>query len=281
MKKVPFELETVTPVFCSGANPKKPEIRPASFKGMMRYWYRATFAENNIRRLHNIESKIYGSTKRASSFIIRIKDVNEVNKNKTEECPVPHKGKFEILAIKRDITFDIEIILKNKKYQKLIRTFLELALLLGGIAKRSRRGFGSIAMRGTTFNNTDNFLGEVKDKLEKIKERNYKINGNKLIIEDDLEYKYPVIKELIVGKSGSREEILKRIGQATHDCRDWGLGNGNPRMASPIYVTVNKIGDKFYPVITRLEAIYPSNFRVNNEEIEEFIERIENPSIND
>ena len=33
--------QVVTPLFCAGADPKRPELRCASFKGVLRYWWRA------------------------------------------------------------------------------------------------------------------------------------------------------------------------------------------------------------------------------------------------
>ncbi|MEZ0360806.1 MAG: RAMP superfamily CRISPR-associated protein [Hydrogenobacter sp.] len=39
MKKLTFELEFITPAFIGRANPKNAELRPASFIGLLRWWY--------------------------------------------------------------------------------------------------------------------------------------------------------------------------------------------------------------------------------------------------
>lgn len=40
--KFEVKLQTVTPLFLGGANPDEgPELRPASVRGVLRYWLRA------------------------------------------------------------------------------------------------------------------------------------------------------------------------------------------------------------------------------------------------
>jgi CRISPR-associated protein Cmr1 len=42
MQKITVKLETVTPLFLGGADPRgEPELRPPAFRGAMRYWLRA------------------------------------------------------------------------------------------------------------------------------------------------------------------------------------------------------------------------------------------------
>jgi len=48
VKKVTFECEVITPMFMAGADGRKPELRPSEFKGMMRFWWRAAKAMDNI-----------------------------------------------------------------------------------------------------------------------------------------------------------------------------------------------------------------------------------------
>lgn len=59
--------------------------------------------------------------------------------------------------------------------------------------------------------------------------------------------KYPWIKEIIIGnkKFNSADAILKAIGKASHKHGDPSLGYANPRMASPVYVSVVKIQNDF------------------------------------
>lgn len=80
MQKLSVVLETITPLFLAGADPRgKPELRAPSVRGALRYWLRALlggFDEFQTRdSLQRQESKVFGSTdpKRggASSILIR------------------------------------------------------------------------------------------------------------------------------------------------------------------------------------------------------------------
>ena len=82
MNNITVVLETITPLFLGGADPRgKPELRAPSFRGALRYWLRAllggfaNFQDNE--KLQRQESEVFGSTdsKRggASSVLIKCK----------------------------------------------------------------------------------------------------------------------------------------------------------------------------------------------------------------
>jgi len=63
----------------AGADGKTPELRPQSFKGMMRFWWRTMRAENDIDELAKDEAKIFGGTGKGegkSKISIRISQKN-------------------------------------------------------------------------------------------------------------------------------------------------------------------------------------------------------------
>jgi len=59
VKRLTFELEFITPAFIGGAN-HQAELRPASFVGLLRWWWRALKGECDIERLREEEVKIFG-----------------------------------------------------------------------------------------------------------------------------------------------------------------------------------------------------------------------------
>jgi Uncharacterized protein predicted to be involved in DNA repair (RAMP superfamily) len=59
VKRLTFELEFITPAFIGGAN-QQAELRPASFVGLLRWWWRALKGECNIEKLREEEVKIFG-----------------------------------------------------------------------------------------------------------------------------------------------------------------------------------------------------------------------------
>jgi len=68
MRKVEIELMTVTPLFLGGSDPRSgqpPELRPPSFRGAMRYWYRAALGGvvgDNWQEVRKLEGKVFGIT---------------------------------------------------------------------------------------------------------------------------------------------------------------------------------------------------------------------------
>lgn len=72
MRKVAIELMTVTPLFLGGSDPRSgqpPELRPPSFRGAMRYWYRAALGGvvgDNWQEVRKLEGKVFGITSEGS-----------------------------------------------------------------------------------------------------------------------------------------------------------------------------------------------------------------------
>lgn len=48
----------------AGADGRTPELGPSEFKGMMRFWWRAVKAEDDIAKLKKEENGIFGGTGR-------------------------------------------------------------------------------------------------------------------------------------------------------------------------------------------------------------------------
>jgi CRISPR-associated protein Cmr1 len=59
VKKLTFKLEFITPAFIGGAN-QQAELRPASFVGLLRWWWRALKGECDIENLRAEEVEIFG-----------------------------------------------------------------------------------------------------------------------------------------------------------------------------------------------------------------------------
>lgn len=76
MKEVRLCLEVLTPMFLGGANPARCELRGASVRGQLRFWWRAQQADLSIEELWRKEASIFGAAgeKRAgrSSFSVEV-----------------------------------------------------------------------------------------------------------------------------------------------------------------------------------------------------------------
>ena len=263
MEMTPLNLETVTPMFLHGESSKKLELRPPPFKSLMRYWWR-TVQDCEWKSLQKDEAKLFGSTDGKAPFSIRIPGTT--NLTTTQYKPLPHRSDnrgFKTDAYKEGQSFDLYLITKKGSIAATYEQIAKLGFLLGGVGNRSRRGFGSIRETRWHFTNVSNLQKEVLDTLNTVAgTARFRINGP--IIESKLNHfpNYPVIKYIYLGQPTSDiDTLLRKIGQATHDAkksnRDYTLGEGQPRMASPVIVRIQKVGNQFVPIVTQLYSIYP------------------------
>jgi len=70
VRKWSCTLEVVTPMFLAGADQTVAELRPPTFKGLMRWWYRA--AKGDL--ITSEEGFLFGSTKQVSKYRVCFKD---------------------------------------------------------------------------------------------------------------------------------------------------------------------------------------------------------------
>ena len=64
--------KVTTPMFCGGANPKDAEFRLPSFKGVLRYWWRAlawSECDGNLSDIRKFEDRLFGSTGTGQSLV--------------------------------------------------------------------------------------------------------------------------------------------------------------------------------------------------------------------
>lgn len=163
--KASFILESVTPLFLGGAS-QKPDPRPASVRGALRYWFRAGLggalgdAEEDISHLAFHEKCIFGSTDAGSSIVVRFLPQNTSEASRPLQ---PHKTNrresSETAAFTENSTFKLVLSLSPQATrQKDARGKFELVLwstllwlTVGGLGRRSRRGGGSLRIRQVEF----------------------------------------------------------------------------------------------------------------------------------
>lgn len=197
MYTLKIKCKTITPLFMAGADGKTPELRPSEFKGMMRWWWRAIRAEDDISTLREEEAKIFGGTgenEGKSKVQIKIKpnDVPPQNRGnnlkndynlewffdqKINALTGRHAGigyllystvlpKLERSYVKE--AFEFEIVLSafgNKVFNNAYASFW-LATYLGGFGTRARRGGGNIEIIKTEGNPSIQFRCDAKNEKE-------------------------------------------------------------------------------------------------------------------
>jgi len=179
VKKLNFKLEFITPAFIGGAY-QQAELRPASFVGLLRWWWRALKGERDIEKLREEEIKIFGGDgKMASPVYLRLegdvrKDKGLIKKYGLDLIFDEKKRAFFGSHIGVGYLYYFMILPKNKRngQEEERREFIEpgsglkLTLIgkdevlkhyiaslwalvfLGGVGARSRRGGGNLAVVG-------------------------------------------------------------------------------------------------------------------------------------
>ena len=199
VKKVTFECEVITPMFMAGADGSTPELRPSEFKGMIRFWWRAAKAMDNIPELRRKEAGIFGGTGEGegkSKILFKLRyDKHKLKKSgigtnlkndyslnwaydrKEKKLTGEHIGigyllystvlpRRERKYIRPGLTFNIEILSDDEKaFSETLASFW-LSIYLGGFGTRSRRGGGNL--------NVIKSEGEIKEDLNFIVSANNK-----------------------------------------------------------------------------------------------------------
>lgn len=146
-------LETVTPLFLGGADPRgAPELRAPSLRGAMRYWLRAALGgvigDQDLNGLRKLESSVFGSTDCGSPIHLRLKPVGDKVASSKEKI-LPHKqGQAGFRqAIKAgqqlELTLSTPYRVSAEVWHVAIAA-LRLTTTFGGIGLRSRRGYGTL-----------------------------------------------------------------------------------------------------------------------------------------
>ncbi len=151
-KTLTVTLETVTPLFLGGANPRDaPELRAASMRGALRYWLRAAsggaIGDSNLAGLHALEEAVFGSTARASPIAVQWLEVEGHSLSVTPEYILPHQQ----LARRKAYTQGQLLMLRLRSIRgdddtawNMACAAVGLATTFGGVGLRARRGYGTL-----------------------------------------------------------------------------------------------------------------------------------------
>lgn len=153
MPSLTLTLETVTPLLMNGAD-QTPEIRAASFRGVLRYWLRAVLGgiyQSDIGELKKEESRYFGSTEAGSPLRVRVEhslsawdsSANDYLKHSV----LPPRFEFPGYQTKQQFSliFDTHPLHRGENvFTQAFYAALLLAFNLGAFGKRARRGGGAL-----------------------------------------------------------------------------------------------------------------------------------------
>ncbi|MEZ4955197.1 MAG: type III-B CRISPR module RAMP protein Cmr1 [Saprospiraceae bacterium] len=263
MESITFTCETITPMFLAGADGQTPELRAPSIKGALRFWWRAMHGHLDLKKLHDLEGKIFGDNSHRSCFTIRIQNRNQID-FKTK--PVPHKN-YPLPAIKQGSTFDVVLSIQETPdfTANHLSALFELIVVLGGFGKRTRRAMGGVKITSKKLNDKEVAVSELTIDYIAILignfNKHFQKHQNSLIntFQGTMQ-KYPWIKQIEIGED-KRRDVPSQTSDTTHTLKgkyrqayEPNLGHAfKGRFASPIIVSV--IGNSNTPVITTLNTV--------------------------
>jgi len=250
-----YECEVITPMFMSGANQQKFELRPPSINGLLRFWWRASSKISDIDKLRKKEGKIFGSKEKKSKLAIKSSLLeSDIKKVKN------FKGIFKYLKGYSDTEREylepgskFEIILNfPQEYESEIERSMFCLAKYGGLGARNRNGFGSFDI--------ENFSMDFNvKKYNKVDIRDFHTFSEKSI--------YYSFKEVNNWKK-AMNNLTQIYKDARYKVKESKLRKylGGPvknvtgeRHAKPYFMTVNKNNNKFYPQILFLPYKYNKN----------------------
>ena len=139
-----YRLEFITPLFSRGSYEDKPEVRPASIRGQLHWWFRAL--GGNYTDEKTIFGGVHGGAT-ASKVVVRVSSVEGTTGSVNT---LPHKGGGQAspkAAFQIGTQFDLHILYRLGGLDERLRAALERTLetwfLLGTLGLRSTRGAGS------------------------------------------------------------------------------------------------------------------------------------------
>ena len=178
MQFIEAHYDIVTPMFIGGGDSQEPpELRPPSIKGALRFWWRAMQwgtclnqhsgdAGAALKTLHQQEANLFGAAATDDKYgqgLCRLKLKNVQLKGEEQNWPTNNDAGAGFLGFGLDKTqdaphrkainqgqFTVCLMLKPDISVEQIRQLKNTLIiwgLLGGLGSRSRRGFGSVAIK--------------------------------------------------------------------------------------------------------------------------------------
>ncbi|WP_223249753.1 type III-B CRISPR module RAMP protein Cmr1 [Anoxybacillus ayderensis] len=201
-----YVMEVITPLAMHGANPKQQaEFRIASWRGVLRYWWRTLQEEYGNETLLENEEALFGGTmikkqKSPISFVLE----KEIVSSKKENV-LPHKQGTNVPAIPSGCSVAVTMQARNR-YEQYVQThdlYVQYMLHLAGMGQRARRGFGAMQWENHKWESVADFSHSLQDILRQLRVSEsftFSTEGCVLKRKRNVKTRYPVLSAVWVGK---------------------------------------------------------------------------------
>lgn len=169
MERLSFKLQVVTPLFMSGADQRKAELRPPSIRGALRFWFRALAGpvlSYDWRAVQQAEALLFGSTDQSSCWFLRVRPFDrKASSIASFPPPLAYLGYGPIgyeKSSKRYVAqrvyyppgsscqLEVGCFERDSSLAQLLGVTFWVWGHLGGLGSRVRRGFGAISLQPET-----------------------------------------------------------------------------------------------------------------------------------
>ncbi|MFA0751731.1 MAG: hypothetical protein SLRJCFUN_002134 [Candidatus Fervidibacter sp.] len=269
IRKVQVTLETVTPLFLGGSNPRgEPELRAPSFRGAMRFWLRALLGGvigDDPKKIFEHESKVFGSTDHASPVAVRVKQQPLFH---DDYNPLPHKDvRFRFKGFNPGQSFEVLLLSRDENALAQAQKALWLLCHLGGLGRRSRRGFGSLQIKEGELALAAKTARELTNNLKQKLQTLLPSPGGFANLPNIP--RFPILHpnwsqvKVCNREFDGWEEAIKFVMQNAHKFKNPALGwagGKDERQASPVHVHVVKLTTGKYALVltTMLSQLNPN-----------------------
>jgi len=179
-----------TPLFGGGADPKIAELRLPSFKGVLRFWWRAlawSRCAGDLARIQNEEQQLFGSTRTGQALVLmRLGSQKPLDTLEADDRLTVARGDRQVVGMgvrylgyglmrpygadagvlsrgcvlaPLEFTVQLRATGLTPELQKTLVQALIAVGTLGGMGSRSRRGYGSLVIRSLTVDGESPRLG--------------------------------------------------------------------------------------------------------------------------
>ena len=284
---MPVEIEAtyrvVTPLFCAGADGRRAEVRLPSFKGVLRFWWRAlawSRCGGDLQKIREQEDALFGSSDGGQSrVLLRLDHTDRQRSAFGRDLSVAQGARYlgygvmdrradkERSCLCSPFSFTIHLrghdLLKTQ-VQSLQRALTALGVM-GGMGARSRNGYGSLVMESLCVNGHEQWrvpkaVNDLRDRIKTL----HSSPGPKGLPE------YTALSEITrhVLISSVQTEPLNLLDLMGLELKDaiqacdrhrriaFGLprGHRNDRRASPLFIHIHECGDMPVAVLSFLPA---------------------------
>ncbi len=284
LTEIEATYRVVTPLFCAGADQRRAEIRLPSFKGVLRFWWRAlawSRLHGDLKKIQHEEDKLFGSAGPKggqSRLIILPFQGNARNSGIGHNLSLDQGARYlayGLLETQMDkrrayldggFNFTAQMRVRDCDAQTMDLQDALIALgLFGGMGARSRRGFGSLSLKSIHVRNElqrqePQSMDDLARQVENLCSR-YSRTGVPLYTALSGDARYLLLSSNDRGPL----KLLDRIGQELKDAvrivpRAKRIAFGlprrplNDRRASPLFIHIHECGGKPVAVLSFLPA---------------------------